>query len=49
MEPVHVARNRLFVMATLTREVKKDGEYLPFDPLGFQRSRGRGKEVRDDE
>ena len=26
---------------------KRDGEYLPFDPLGLCRSRGRGKEVRD--
>ena len=23
------------------------GEYLPFDPLGFRRSRGQDKEVRD--
>jgi hypothetical protein len=49
MEPVPVVGNRLFVMATLARNVRRDGEYLPVDPLGFHRSRGRGKEVRDDE
>jgi hypothetical protein len=49
MEPVPVAGNRLFVLATLARKFRRDGEYLPFDPLGFRRSRGRGKEVRDDE
>jgi hypothetical protein len=49
MEPVPMMRNRLFVLATLARKVRRDGEHLPCDPLGFRWWRGGGKEVRDDE
>jgi hypothetical protein len=49
MEPEPITRDRLFVLATLARKFRRDGEYLPCDPLGFRRSRGRGKEARDDE
>jgi len=49
MEPVPITRDRLFVLATLARKVRGDGEYLPVDPLGFRRSRGQDKEVRNDE
>jgi hypothetical protein len=49
MEPVPVAGNRLFVMANPGHRLRQNGEYLPCDPLGLRRSRGRGKEVRDDE